>query len=61
MQGAAALEGLLDAQVGYSGASAITSNTTVVNNLLSGSEWLQTEKAREHGADVLSCRDKSLR
>ncbi|MCV8959163.1 hypothetical protein ODW01_24900, partial [Escherichia coli] len=27
----------------------------VENNLLGGSEWLQTEKAREHGADVLSC------
>ncbi|MFG3851073.1 hemagglutinin repeat-containing protein, partial [Escherichia coli] len=29
----------------------------VENNLLGGSEWLQTEKAREHGADVLSCSD----
>ncbi|EIQ3052873.1 contact-dependent inhibition effector tRNA nuclease [Escherichia coli] len=27
------------------------------NNLVGGSEWLQTEKAREHGADVLSCSD----
>jgi hypothetical protein len=25
----------------------------VENNLLGGSEWLQTEKTREHGADVL--------
>ncbi|EFD1644172.1 filamentous hemagglutinin, partial [Escherichia coli] len=25
--------------------------------MLGGSEWLQTEKAREHGADVLSCSD----
>ncbi|EGQ6866220.1 hypothetical protein I5Z20_005249, partial [Escherichia coli] len=29
----------------------------VENNLLGGSECLQTEKAREHGADVLSCSD----
>ncbi|MGV6083881.1 hypothetical protein ACVN5M_23855, partial [Escherichia coli] len=29
----------------------------VENNLLGGSEWLQTEKAREHGAYVLSCSD----
>ncbi|GAJ67360.1 MULTISPECIES: VENN motif pre-toxin domain-containing protein [Edwardsiella] len=29
----------------------------VENNLLGGSEWLQTDKAREHAADVLSCRD----
>lgn len=29
----------------------------VENNLLGGSEWLQTDKAREHGADVLSCSD----
>lgn len=29
----------------------------VENNLLGGSELLQTEKAREHGADVLSCSD----
>ncbi|EJZ3075779.1 hypothetical protein OFH96_004212 [Escherichia coli] len=27
----------------------------VENNQLGGSEWLQTEKAREHGAYVLSC------
>ncbi len=27
----------------------------VENNLLGGSEWFQTEKARGHGADVLSC------
>ncbi|ENT7481823.1 hypothetical protein ABGD54_RS24905 [Escherichia coli] len=27
----------------------------VENNQLGGSEWLQTGKAREHGADVLSC------
>jgi hypothetical protein len=29
----------------------------VENNQLGGSEWLQTEKAREHGAYVLSCSD----
>lgn len=30
---------------------------SVENNLLGGSEWLQTDKTREHGADVLSCND----
>jgi filamentous hemagglutinin len=29
----------------------------VENNLLGGNEWMQGEKAREHGADVLSCSD----
>ncbi|WP_407862166.1 VENN motif pre-toxin domain-containing protein [Escherichia coli] len=47
--------------VGGSGASAVAGaqlgKTTVENNLLGGSELLQTEKAREHGADVLSCSD----
>ncbi|EGZ6645309.1 filamentous hemagglutinin, partial [Escherichia coli] len=47
--------------VGDSGASAVagaqSGKTTVENNLLGGSELLQTEKAREHGADVLSCSD----
>ncbi|MDM9015762.1 VENN motif pre-toxin domain-containing protein, partial [Escherichia coli] len=45
--------------VGDSGASAVagaqSGKTTVENNLLGGSELLQTEKAKEHGADVLSC------
>ncbi|WP_262369972.1 hypothetical protein [Serratia marcescens] len=27
------------------------------NNLLGGNEWMQEEKAREHGADILSCSD----
>ncbi len=53
--------GLAGGLVGESGASAITGaqsgRTTVENNLLGGSEWLQTDKAREHGADVLSCSD----
>ncbi|KFC05622.1 putative heme utilization/adhesion exoprotein, partial [Trabulsiella guamensis ATCC 49490] len=38
-------------------AGAQSGKTTVENNLLGGSEWLQTEKAKEHGADVLSCSD----
>ncbi|EFE9342318.1 filamentous hemagglutinin, partial [Escherichia coli] len=53
--------GLAGGLVGDSGASAVagaqSGKTTVENNLLGGSEWLQTEKAREHGADVLSCSD----
>ncbi|EHN4857561.1 VENN motif pre-toxin domain-containing protein, partial [Escherichia coli] len=36
---------------------AAAGKNVVENNLLGGSEWLQTEKAREHGADVLSCSD----
>ncbi|MBC1008588.1 hemagglutinin repeat-containing protein [Escherichia coli] len=51
--------GLAGGLVGDSGASAVagaqSGKTTVENNLLGGSELLQTEKAREHGADVLSC------
>ncbi|WP_374990308.1 hemagglutinin repeat-containing protein [Escherichia coli] len=51
--------GLAGGLVGDSGASAVagaqSSKTTVENNLLGGSELLQTEKAKEHGADVLSC------
>ncbi|HAM3643783.1 TPA: filamentous hemagglutinin, partial [Escherichia coli] len=51
--------GLAGGLVGDSGASAVagaqSGKTTVENNLLGGSEWLQTEKAKEHGADVLSC------
>ena len=51
--------GLAGGLVGDSGASAVagaqSGKTTVVNNLLGGSELLQTEKAKEHGADVLSC------
>nr|WP_231292189.1 hypothetical protein [Edwardsiella ictaluri] len=40
-------------------AAAQSGRTTVENNLLGGYsyEWLQTEKARAHAADVLSCRD----
>ncbi|ENH2711341.1 TPA: contact-dependent inhibition effector tRNA nuclease [Escherichia coli] len=38
-------------------AGAGAGKNVVENNLLGGSEWLQTEKAREHGADVLSCSD----
>ncbi|MEB6750896.1 VENN motif pre-toxin domain-containing protein [Escherichia coli] len=53
--------GLAGGLVGGSGASAVAGaqlgKTTVENNLLGGSELLQTEKAREHGADVLSCSD----
>ncbi|EGM2364007.1 filamentous hemagglutinin N-terminal domain-containing protein [Salmonella enterica] len=53
--------GLAGGLVGDSGASAVagaqSGKTTVENNLLGGSEWLQTEKAREHGTDVLSCSD----
>ncbi|EJN4353222.1 VENN motif pre-toxin domain-containing protein [Escherichia coli] len=51
--------GLAGGLVGDSGASAVagaqSGKTTVENNLLGGSELLQTEKAKEHGADVLSC------
>ncbi|EJN3741645.1 hemagglutinin repeat-containing protein, partial [Escherichia coli] len=51
--------GLAGGLVGDSGVSAVagaqSGKTTVENNLLGGSEWLQTEKAKEHGADVLSC------
>lgn len=51
--------GLAGGLVGESGASAVagaqSGKTTVENNLLGGSELLQTEKAKEHGADVLSC------
>ncbi|EFC0430338.1 filamentous hemagglutinin, partial [Escherichia coli] len=53
--------GLAGGLVGDSGASAVagaqSGKTTVENNLLGGSELLQTEKAKEHGADVLSCSD----
>ncbi|EEV5627111.1 filamentous hemagglutinin, partial [Escherichia coli] len=53
--------GLAGGLVGDSGASVVagaqSGKTTVENNLLGGSELLQTEKAREHGADVLSCSD----
>lgn len=38
-------------------AGASAGKNAVENNLLGGSEWLQTEKAREHGADILSCSD----
>lgn len=38
-------------------AESATDEVVVENNLLGGSEWLQTDKTREHGADVLSCND----
>ncbi|WP_137419636.1 hemagglutinin repeat-containing protein, partial [Escherichia coli] len=51
--------GLAGGLTGNSTASAAvgaqSGKNAVENNLLGGSEWLQTEKAREHGADVLSC------
>ncbi|EOU8258493.1 VENN motif pre-toxin domain-containing protein, partial [Escherichia coli] len=53
--------GLTGGLTGNSTASAAvgaqSGKNAVENNLLGGSEWLQTEKAREHGADVLSCSD----
>ncbi|HGU4753851.1 TPA: VENN motif pre-toxin domain-containing protein, partial [Escherichia coli] len=53
--------GLAGGLTGNSTASAAvgaqSGKNAVENNLLGGSEWLQTEKAREHGADVLSCSD----
>ncbi|ENF5691991.1 contact-dependent inhibition toxin CdiA [Escherichia coli] len=53
--------GLAGGLTGNSTASAAvgaqSGKNAVGNNLLGGSEWLQTEKAREHGADVLSCSD----
>ncbi|WP_162878543.1 VENN motif pre-toxin domain-containing protein, partial [Klebsiella pneumoniae] len=51
--------GLMGGLSGGSSADAVAGaqagKNAVENNLLGGSEWLQTEKAREHGADVLSC------
>ncbi len=53
--------GLAGGLTGNSTASAAvgaqSGKNAVENNLLGGSEWLQTEKTREHGADVLSCSD----
>ncbi|HDU5651901.1 two-partner secretion domain-containing protein [Klebsiella aerogenes] len=53
--------GLMGGVSGGSSADAVAGaqagKNAVENNLLGGSEWLQTEKAREHGADVLSCND----
>ncbi|WP_228264985.1 VENN motif pre-toxin domain-containing protein [Klebsiella pneumoniae] len=53
--------GLMGGLSGGSSADAVAGaqagKNAVENNLLGGSEWLQTEKAREHGADVLSCND----
>ena len=38
-------------------AGAQAGKNAVENNLMGGNEWSQGEKAREHGADVLSCAD----
>ncbi|MEO5257460.1 VENN motif pre-toxin domain-containing protein, partial [Escherichia coli] len=47
--------GLVGNSTASAGMGAQAGRNAVENNLLGGSEWLQTEKAREHGADVLSC------
>ncbi|MDS0662297.1 contact-dependent inhibition effector tRNA nuclease [Escherichia coli] len=47
--------GLAGNSTASAGTGAQAGRNSVENNLLGGSEWLQTEKAREHGADVLSC------
>ncbi|WP_182589769.1 contact-dependent inhibition effector tRNA nuclease [Escherichia coli] len=47
--------GLAGNSTSAAGTGAQAGRNSVENNLLGGSEWLQTEKAREHGADVLSC------
>ncbi|MGV6310696.1 contact-dependent inhibition effector tRNA nuclease [Escherichia coli] len=47
--------GLAGNSTSAAGTGAQAGRNAVENNLLGGSEWLQTEKAREHGADVLSC------
>ncbi|EEZ3614907.1 VENN motif pre-toxin domain-containing protein [Escherichia coli] len=47
--------GLAGNSTSAAGMGAQAGRNAVENNLLGGSEWLQTEKAREHGADVLSC------
>ncbi|EFN4580311.1 filamentous hemagglutinin N-terminal domain-containing protein [Escherichia coli] len=49
--------GIASGDVAGAAAGAGAGKNVVENNLLGGSEWLQTEKAREHGADVLSCSD----
>ncbi|WP_258126374.1 contact-dependent inhibition effector tRNA nuclease [Escherichia coli] len=49
--------GLAGNSTSAAGTGAQAGRNAVENNLLGGSEWLQTEKAREHGADVLSCSD----
>ncbi|HBP9060891.1 TPA: VENN motif pre-toxin domain-containing protein, partial [Escherichia coli] len=49
--------GLAGNSTSAASAGAQAGRNAVENNLLGGSEWLQTEKAREHGADVLSCSD----
>ncbi|HBC6557378.1 TPA: contact-dependent inhibition effector tRNA nuclease [Escherichia coli] len=49
--------GLAGNSTASAGTGAQAGRNSVENNLLGGSEWLQTEKAREHGADVLSCSD----
>ncbi|EGO4299126.1 TPA: filamentous hemagglutinin N-terminal domain-containing protein [Escherichia coli] len=47
--------GLAGNSTSAAGTGAQAGRNSVENNLLGGSELLQTEKAKEHGADVLSC------
>ncbi|EPH3060639.1 hemagglutinin repeat-containing protein [Klebsiella aerogenes] len=53
--------GLMGGISGGSSADAVAGaqagKNAVENNLMGGNEWSQGEKAREHGADVLSCAD----
>ncbi|MEO5256841.1 contact-dependent inhibition effector tRNA nuclease [Escherichia coli] len=49
--------GIASGDVAGAAAGAGAGKNIAENNLVGGSEWLQTEKAREHGADVLSCSD----
>ncbi|HDT2987043.1 two-partner secretion domain-containing protein [Klebsiella aerogenes] len=53
--------GLMGGPSGGSSADAVAGaqagKNAVENNLMGGNEWSQGEKAREHGADVLSCAD----
>ncbi|EKT4211710.1 contact-dependent inhibition effector tRNA nuclease, partial [Escherichia coli] len=49
--------GIASGDVAGAAAGAGVGKNIAENNLVGGSEWLQTEKAREHGADVLSCSD----
>ncbi|HFZ1321956.1 MULTISPECIES: VENN motif pre-toxin domain-containing protein [Klebsiella] len=53
--------GLMGGLSGGSSADAVAGaqagKNAVENNLMGGNEWSQGEKAREHGADVLSCAD----
>nr|EIV2483326.1 hemagglutinin repeat-containing protein [Klebsiella aerogenes] len=53
--------GLMGGLSGGSSADAVAGaqagKNAVENNLMGGNEWSQGERAREHGADVLSCAD----